>query len=150
MARLSSAIVLSLKLVAALIATPLAPHLCAKSVDDPGSKGSKEGYLLVRCDEKKTNYYDLSRFAYFIETQHLSDEFFKKYHPPSSKCLGIGFDIATEHTVRYGVYRVWKVRVVGTTDSVKMPASTKDSVYVLSYARNPDWIFCAKRYSVVS
>ncbi len=42
------------------------------------------------------------------------------------------------------------MRVVGTTDSVETPASAKDSAYVLIYPRNPDWKFCAKKYSVVS
>jgi hypothetical protein len=134
---------------AALVAMLLAAHLWAQAGSDPASKGSKDGYLVVRCDEKKANYYDLTRFAQFMEPQRYSKEFFRKYQPPSARCLGIGFDIGTEHTVRYGVYQAWKVRIVGTTDSVKMPASTKDSVYVLSYARNPDWIFCAKKYSFV-
>ena len=34
------------------------------------------------------------------------------------------------------------------SDSDKKPTSTKDSAYVLRYLRNPDWVFCAKRYNV--
>jgi hypothetical protein len=60
----------------------------------------------------------------------------------------MGFDMSTDSTVRYGVYQAWKVRVVGTSDSVKMPASSKDSAYVLIYPRNADWKFCAKKYNV--
>jgi hypothetical protein len=62
----------------------------------------------------------------------------------------MGFDISTDSTIRYGVYQAWRVRVVGTSDSVKAPVSAKESAYVLIYPRNPDWSFCAKKYSVVS
>jgi len=101
-------------------------------------------YLLVRRAEGK-NYYELSRTAKLLEPQHFNDEFFSRYQPSSRQ---MGFDISTDSTVRYGVYQAWMVRVVGTSDSVKTPTSAKDFAYVLTYPRNPDWKFCAKKYNV--
>jgi hypothetical protein len=101
-------------------------------------------YLLVRRAEGK-NYYELSRTAQLLEPQLFNDELFSRYQPSSRQ---MGFDISTDSTVRYGVYQAWKVRVVGTSDSVKTPASSKDSAYVLIYPRNADWKFCAKKYNV--
>jgi hypothetical protein len=83
-----------------------------------------------------------------LEPQLFNDEFFKQYR--GGKPKGIGLDIITDSTVRYGVYQAWKVRITRTADSIKEPTSTKESVYVLTYPRNPDWIFCAKRYNVLS
>ena len=100
-------------------------------------------YLLVRRVGRK-NYYDLSRKAQFLEPQ-LPEELVKHYQPRAGTG---GFDIITDSTVRYGVYQVWKVRVIETSDSDKNPTSSKDSVYVLLYPRNPDWVFCAKRYNM--
>jgi hypothetical protein len=61
-----------------------------------------------------------------------------------------GFDIVTEHSVRYDVYQAWKIRVITTSDSEKAPSSAKDGVYVLIYDRHPDWKFCARKYSIAS
>jgi hypothetical protein len=103
-------------------------------------------YLLVRrADRPEKNYYDLSRTARFLEPQLFSDELFR--HLQSSP-QHLGFDVITDSTVRYGVYQVWKVRAVGISDSMQSPASTRDSAYVLIYPRNPDWKFCARKYSV--
>jgi hypothetical protein len=110
------------------------------------AKTSDVGYLLVWRAEGK-NYYELSRTAQLLEPQLFSDEVFSRYQPSSRQ---MGFDISTDSTVRYGVYQAWKVRVVGTSDSVKTPASARESAYVLIYPRNPDWKFCAKKYSVMS
>jgi hypothetical protein len=105
-------------------------------------------YLLVRrAGHPERNYYELSRRARFLEPQLFSDEIVRRYHPSPKSA---GFDIETDRTVRYGVYQVWKVRVVGTSDTGKVPASTKDAVYVLIYSRHPDWIFCAKKYRATS
>ena len=106
-------------------------------------------YLLVRrAGSPEKNYYELSRTARLLEPQLFNDEFFKQYR--GGKPKGIGLDIITDSTIRYGVYQAWKVSITRTTDSIKEPTSTKDSVYVLIYPRNPDWIFCAKRYNVLS
>ncbi len=69
-------------------------------------------YLLVRREGK--NYYELSRTALLLGSQ-LNDEVFSRYKPSSKQ---MGFDLRTDSTIRYGVYQAWKVRVVGTTDSV--------------------------------
>src|SRR5215467_3190224 len=104
-------------------------------------------YLLVRRAERpEKNYYELTRKARFAEPSLFSEETVRQYKPsPSSP----GFDMITDHTVRYGVYQAWKVRVIGTSDSQKAPTSVKDSAYVLIYSRNPDWKFAAKKYKVV-
>jgi hypothetical protein len=106
-------------------------------------------YLLVRrAGSPEKNYYELSRTARLLEPQLFNDEFFKQYR--GGKPKGIGLDIITDSTIRYGVYQAWKVRITRTADSIKEPTSTKESGYVLTYPRNPDWIFCAKRYNVLS
>lgn len=102
-------------------------------------------YMLVRHQEK--NYYELSRAVFILG--HPSLEEMRKYEPSAKH---YGFDVITDRSnvpYRYGVYQAWKVRLVATSDTQKAPASTKDSVYVLMYLRNPDWIFCATKYSVV-
>jgi len=40
--------------------------------------------------------------------------------------------------------------MIGTSDSQGTPTSTKNSVYVLVYARHPDWKFCARKYRIES
>jgi hypothetical protein len=107
-------------------------------------------YLLVRragAGGPEKNYYELSRTARFLEPRLFSDEIISRYEPSARK---YGFDVKTEHSIRYGVYQAWKVRLVGTSDSQKAPMSTRDAVYVLIYPRNPDWKFCAIKYGVVS
>jgi hypothetical protein len=107
-------------------------------------KDSGERFLLVR-DADKRNYYDLCRWAKLFEPQ-LHEELFRHYRP-SPKSAG-SFDILTDHSGRYGAYHAWKVRLKATTDSSASPRSNRDSIYVLSYSRNPDWIICATRYSL--
>ena len=113
-----------------------------QSTSAPRNANADLRYLLVRRAERK-NYYDLSRKAQFLEP--LAEEIIKQYQPRVSTT---GFDIITDSTVRYSVYQVWKVRVIETSDTDKRPTSTRDSAYVLRYPRNPDWVFCAKRYNV--
>jgi hypothetical protein len=112
-------------------------------------KGNEDvRYLLVRrAGRPERNYYELTRTATFFEPQLCNDELISQLKPPPSFfCC----DIISEYTVRYGVYQAWKVRVIGTSDSQGAPTSTKDSVYVLVYARHPDWKFCARKYRIES
>ena len=137
-------------LICLLPAMLLAGFVPARSTAQAPKPSSKEDfrYLLVRrAGSPEKNYYDLSRTAHFFEPQHLSSEIFSQYKPSPRNS---GFDIVTEHSVRYGVYQALKIRVITPSDSEKAPSSAKDGVYVLIYARQPDWIFCARRYSVVS
>lgn len=58
-------------------------------------------------------------------------------------------DIMTEErpvSIRYGVYRVYRTRVLREADSEKEPASASEGAFVLSYRRDPDLKFCARRY----
>jgi hypothetical protein len=106
-------------------------------------------FLLVRWAGemgKLKNYYDLSKTGRFLEPQLFNDEFFRHYKPRDRDRIGL--DIITDDSVRYGVYEVWKVHVMATSDTQKARASAKDGAYVLIYARNPDWRFAAKRYQV--
>jgi hypothetical protein len=137
---------LRLKLAFVFVATLLTVSALEWSMlaADNAKSSTDVWYLLVRRAEGK-NYYDLSRTAQLLEPQLFNDELFSRYQPSSRH---MGFDISTDSTVRYGVYQAWKVRVVGTSDSVKMPASSKDSAYVLIDPRNANWKFCAKKYSV--
>lgn len=103
-------------------------------------------YLLARrAGRPEKNYYELTRKAQFVGFIS-SEEEARQYKPSPRK---YGADIETDNTVRYGVYQAWKVRIIRASDSQKMPTSVKDSAYVLSYSRNPDWKFAAKRYKVV-
>ncbi len=131
--------------LAAILVVYFASLQAAVQAGDAKTAGDLQ-YLLVRRAGKK-NYYELSRTARMLEPQLFSDERVSRYKPSP---LNYGFDIQTELSIRYGVYQAWKVRVVGTSDSEKAPSSTRDGVYALIYARNPDWKFCAKKYSVVS
>ena len=104
-------------------------------------------YLLARrADRPEKNYYELTRTARFMENPFSSEEMVRQYKPSPRN---YGADVFTDSTVRYGVYQAWKVRVIGTSDSKKMPTSLKDSTFVLSYSRNLDWRFAAKKYKVV-
>ena len=135
-----------LKLAFVFVATLVTVAALERSMlaADNAKRSTDFRYLLVRRAERK-NYYELSRTAQLLEPQLFNDEVFSRYQPSSRQ---MGFDISTDSTVRYGVYQAWKVRVVGTSNSVKTPASAKDSAYVLIYPRNPDWKFCAKKYNV--
>ena len=137
-----------LKCVSVFVATLVTVSALEQSklAGDNAKSSADVWYLLVRRAEGK-NYYELSRTAQLLEPRFFNDEIFSRYQPSSRQ---MGFDISTDSTVRYGVYQAWKVRVVGTSDSVKTPASARDSAYVLTYPRNPDWKFCAKKYSVTS
>ena len=137
-----------LKCVSVFVATLVTVSALEQSklAGDNAKSSADVWYLLVRRAEGK-NYYELSRTAQLLEPQLFSDEVFSRYQPSSRQ---MGFDLWTDSTIRYGVYQAWKVRVIGTSDSVKTPASPKDSAYVLIYPRNPDWKFCAKKYSVMS
>jgi hypothetical protein len=104
-------------------------------------------YLLVRrADPPEKNYYELTRTARIVDHPFSSEEEVRQYKPSPRRCC---IDIITDLTVRYSVYQAWKVRVIGTSDSQKTPTSAKDGAYVLSYSRNPDWKFAAKKYKVV-
>lgn len=112
-------------------------------------QGAEAGfwYLLVRrADRPEKNYYELTRTARFAEPPFSSEEMVRQYKPSPRN---YGADISTDSTVRYGVYQAWKVRIIGTSDSQKTPTSVKDSAFILSYSRNPDWKFAAKKYKVV-
>jgi hypothetical protein len=122
--------------------------LCASVQAIPPADDAKDTgdlrYLLVRrAGSPERNYYELTRTARFLEPRLYNDEDFKRLKPSPGN---YGFDIQTELTIRYGVYKAWKVRVVGISDSQKSPTSTKISAYVLIYPRNPDWRFCARKY----
>jgi hypothetical protein len=70
-------------------------------------------FLLVRWAgemRKLKNYYDLSKTGKFLEPQLFNDEFFRHYKPRDWDRIGL--DIITDDSVRYGVYEVWKVRVM--------------------------------------
>ena len=104
-------------------------------------------YLLVRWDgPPQKNYYELTRAARFVGPAFLNEKSVRGYKPAPSR---IGVDILTDDTVRYGIYQAWKIRVIKMMDSKNTPVSAKDSAYVLIYARNPDWKFAAKKYTVV-
>jgi hypothetical protein len=116
-----------------------------KDMGSPTQKGTRDvRYLLVRrAGRPERNYYELTRTARFLEPQLYNDELISRFKPSRRN---YGFDVETETTVRYGVYQAWKVRVIGTSDSQVARASTKVSAYVLIYPRNPDWVFCARKY----
>ena len=104
-------------------------------------------YLLVRrADRPEKNYYELTRSARFMEPRFFSEEMLRQYKPSP---LNHGADIITDGSVLYGVYQAWKVRIIATSDSQKTPTSARDGAYFLSYSRNPDWKFAAKKYKVV-
>ncbi len=111
------------------------------------AKGTRDvRYLLVRrAGRPERNYYELTRIARFLEPQLYNDDLISRFKPSPRN---YGFDVETERTVRYGVYQAWKVRVIGTSDSQVARASTKVSAYVLIYPRNPDWVFCARKYRI--
>ncbi len=136
----------SLKLAAAL--SVLIPLLLTSSALGAQNPDSSSGFwfLLVRREGK--NYYDLSRTAVFLEPHHISEELLRRVQS-SPEHLSI-IDIIADTTIRYGVYQAWKVRNIGVSDSVKAPASARDSAYVLVYPRNPDWKFCARKYRIES
>ncbi len=143
------AVRLSLVLLLAPMAIGPFGSLCSMAQSASTCSGNDFRYLLVRrAGSPEKNYYDLSRTAYFLEPQLFKNgELFRRYKPTP---LAPGFDIVTEHSVRYGVYQALKIRVITSSDSEKAPSSTRDGVYALIYARNPDWKFCAKKYSVAS
>lgn len=123
----------------------MAPCVLGQAIPQEAEAGF--WYLLVRlADRPEKNYYELTRTARFIEPPFSNEEMVRQYKPSPRN---YGADIMTDSTVRYGVYQAWKVRIISTSDSKKMPTSVKDSTYVLSYSRNPDWRFAAKKYRVV-
>ena len=106
---------------------------------------------------QERNYYDLARRAQFLEPQRHNTEEIARcdqeergWCAPRCKALHRGClaDIVTDHSVRYDVYRAWKVRVLRSSQSNKTPISTGPGVYVLIYPRNPAWIFCATKYRI--
>lgn len=121
----------------------LGAQWCGPPLPNPDQR-----YLLVRRaggpETSSENWYDLTRSASCMDCSHAELLRYK----PSPK--NYGFDVVSERTVRYGVYQAWRVRIVSTSDSQKAPVSTGDAVYVLIYPRNPDWIFAATKYRVVS
>lgn len=136
-------------IVAAMLLDSFASVVSIAEPNDAKRVGDLRYLLVRRASEAgpEKNYYELSRTAGLLEPQLYSDEIVSR-HEPSPR--NYGFDVETELGVRYGVYQAWKVRVVGTSDSQKAPTSTRDAVYVLLYPRNPDWKFCARKYSVLS
>lgn len=120
---------------------------CVLAQTSPQKPQAGFWYLLVRrAGRPEKNYYELTRAARFMERPFSSEEMVRQYKPSPPYQ---GADIVTDSTVRYGVYQAWKVRIVGTSDSQKTPTSAKDSAYILSYSRNPDWKFAAKKYKLV-
>jgi hypothetical protein len=114
--------VFSLALLAPLGATP------AQDSDDLR-------YLLVRrAGSPEKNYYEFARRVVGIMDAGLQ---FRGQ-----------LDVITEDpgSIRYGVYRIYRTRVLRETDSEKQPASAAEGDFVLIYRRDPDLKFCAKRY----
>lgn len=132
-----------------LFVVAIPPSLGAQPFPVP-LPNADQRYLLVRrargAPTSSENWYDLTRSALCVNCG-LSSEELRQYKPSPKN---YGFDVESERTVRYGVYQAWRVRIVSTSDSQKAPVSTRDAVYVLLYPRNPDWIFGATKYSVVS
>lgn len=92
-------------------------------------------YLLVRrAGIPEKNYYEFARRVVGILDADL------EFHSP--------IDVGTEDpgSIRYGVYRIYRTRVLQETDSEKQPASPADGAFVLIYRRDPDLKFCARRY----
>jgi hypothetical protein len=135
----------TLTLTLVLFTLPVVPSGMAQAIPQRAEAGL--WYLLVRrADPPEKNYYELTRTARIVDHPFSSEEEVRQYKPsPRRSCI----DIITDLSVRYGVYQAWKVRVIGTSDSQKTPTSAKDGAYVLSYSRNPDWKFAAKKYKVV-
>ena len=135
--------------IGALFVVAIAPSLGAQLSPVP-LPNADQRYLLVRrargTATSSENWYDLTRSAFCVACGHSSEEL--RQYKPSPK--NYGFDVVSERTVRYGVYQAWRVRIVSTSDSQKAPVSTRDATYVLLYPRNPDWIFGATKYSVMS
>ena len=99
-------------------------------------------YLLVRrAGRPEKNYYDLQQAPRFLEPGRYNEEMLGQYKP-SPDALGV--DISG----RYGNYQAWKVRWLSKTTSVELPSSPKPGMFVLSYPRNPDWVFCARSYQL--
>jgi hypothetical protein len=129
--------------VAAILVKTFTMVLVGNAVDK-----SDDRYLLVRrAGPPEKNYYDLSRTAQFLEPQLFNDTFFSRYQPSPK---GIGIDVITETSVRYGTYQIWKVRVLAGYDTDNAASSAKDSVYLLDYPRQPDWKFCARKYTLTA
>lgn len=129
--------------VEAILAATLTVALAGKAGDKSDFR-----YLVVRrAGPPEKNYYDLSRTAQFLEPQLFNDTFFNRYQPSPK---GMGIDVITETAVRYGNYQIWKARVLAGYDTDNAASSTKDSVYLLDYPRQPDWKFCARKYNLTA
>ena len=92
-------------------------------------------YLLVRrAGAPEKNYYEFTRRLVGILDSDL------EFH-------GV-LDVRTEDpaSTRYGVYRIYRSRVLRETDSEKQPASTAEGTFVLTYHRDPNLKFRAKSY----
>jgi hypothetical protein len=92
-------------------------------------------YLLVRrAGSAERNYYEFARRVVGILDEHL--EFYGR------------LDVATEDpgSISYGVYRIYRCRVLRETDSEKQPFSPARGAFVLIYRRDPDLKFCTRRY----
>lgn len=127
--------------LAALLAASFTPG----QSNVPTAEGNGAGrpwYLLVwRGGTPIKNYYKLLQSPEFLEPQRVNEETFRQYTPSPGN---YGFDVSG-----YGIYQAWRVSLLGTSDTTKAPASTRDGVYVLSYPRNPEWVFCATRYNLM-
>ena len=91
-------------------------------------------YLLVRrAGFPEKNYYDFARVVGILDPD-------LEFHGP--------IDVVTQNPggVRYGVYRIYRTRVLRETDSEKQPASAAEGAFLLFYPRDPDLKFCARRY----
>jgi hypothetical protein len=103
---------LSVALIAPLAATP--------------TQGSDDfRYLLVRrAGTPEKNYYEFARRLTGILDADL------EFHS--------SIDVVTEDpgSIRYGVYRIYRARVLQETDSEKQPASVAEGAFVLIYRRD--------------
>jgi hypothetical protein len=91
-------------------------------------------YLLVRrAGFPEKNYYEFARVVGILDPD-------LEFHSP--------IDVVTENpgSIRYGVYRIYRARVLRETDSEKQPASAAEGAFLLFYRRDPDLKFCARRY----
>jgi hypothetical protein len=109
--------------------------LVASVFTTPAQDSADLRYLLVRrAGSPEKNYYEFARRLVGILDAR------SEFQGP--------FDVITEDpgTIRYGVYRIYRTRVLRETDSQKQPASLAEGAFVLLYRRDPDLKFCAKRY----
>lgn len=124
-----------LRLSAARRLAALCLALFAPSGGIPAQDTGDIRYLLVRrAGTPEKNYYEFARRLAGIADADLD---FRGQ-----------LDVITEApgSIRYGVYRIYRVRVLRETDSEKQPASAGEGAFVMIYRRDPDLKFCAKNY----